>query len=275
MTRTVRNVITAIKAHVASPYVPDTGLAFVIIFLRRTGSNLLASLLDSHPEILCHHELFAPDSAHRAMSLRGRHVDFGTAADRDADPFAFLRRVYAWQDGRKAVGFKLAPGQSDAVFLSLLVHPKVKKIVLRRAHWLHAYTSEAIAAQTNIWSVPATGTPGARRDEAKHQVRIEVSALRRFVRRRRLFHKAVSTVLQLTRQPFLTVDYEDLHEPDTHRKLALYLGVNPGVPMVAGTVRQNPARLSARISNMDELRRELDGTYLGALLNQEVEVTQR
>ena len=44
---------------------------FVVVAVRRAGSNMLCTLLDSHPAILCHHELFNPRGIFYALGLRG------------------------------------------------------------------------------------------------------------------------------------------------------------------------------------------------------------
>ena len=43
---------------------------FVILAVPRTGSNLLCTLLNSHPEILCHHEVFNPQGIFTALTHR-------------------------------------------------------------------------------------------------------------------------------------------------------------------------------------------------------------
>ena len=44
-----------------SERMPATPRRFVILAARRSGSNLLCSLLGSHPHVRCHHELFNPN----------------------------------------------------------------------------------------------------------------------------------------------------------------------------------------------------------------------
>ena len=42
------------------PEIAASTTRFVILAAPRSGSNLLCTLLNSHPEILCHHEVFNP-----------------------------------------------------------------------------------------------------------------------------------------------------------------------------------------------------------------------
>ena len=75
---------------------------FVIVFVARTGSNYLAAMLDSHPEIICHHEIFNPGGVHRSLSYKNSDLSFGTVEERDRDPWSFLHRIYGFTDGAKA-----------------------------------------------------------------------------------------------------------------------------------------------------------------------------
>src|SRR4051794_40219654 len=59
---------------------------FVILAAPRTGSNMLVTLLGSHPDVLCHHELFNDTGIYYAVPLRGGGFDLGTMEDRLHDP---------------------------------------------------------------------------------------------------------------------------------------------------------------------------------------------
>ena len=51
---------------------------------------MLCTLLGSHRDVLCHHELFNPDGAFYALELRDGSFDLGGIGERDRDPLAFL-----------------------------------------------------------------------------------------------------------------------------------------------------------------------------------------
>ena len=48
---------------------------FVVLAVPRVGSNYLCSLLNSHPEILCHHELFHPKGIYLAYGYKDGRLD--------------------------------------------------------------------------------------------------------------------------------------------------------------------------------------------------------
>jgi LPS sulfotransferase NodH len=248
---------------VAGGYLPKSGTSFVLVFLPRTGSNYLAAMLDSHPEILCHHELFNPQGVHRSLSIKSDASEWGVA-DRDRDPWGFLRHVYSDQHGKRAVGFKLSPGENNWAFLSLLLNRGVKKVVLERNSWLHAYTSVRIAEETKQWSRVKGGKDVAP-DARQFQVRVEPSNLLRFIRKRRVFYFGLRRLMALTGQPYFSLDYDEIGDTAVRKRLLDFLGVSPAEMLVERTEKQNSARVEDRIANYEELKRELTGTPYEAL----------
>ena len=93
---------------------------FVILAVPRTGSNLLCTLLNSHPQVLCHHEVFNPQGVFTALDYRGQGLNVESLQQRDDDPRGFLDRV--WQTGTAdtCVGFKWTRGQNETVLKSVL-----------------------------------------------------------------------------------------------------------------------------------------------------------
>lgn len=240
------------------PAVPDK---FLIVFLSRTGSNLLAARLSTHPDVLCHHELYNPNGIHRALRYKGSDLSFGTMDDRARDPWAFAGRVYAFTGGARTVGFKLSPGQENWLLLSLLLNRKVRKIVLRRRQLLEAYASDKLATLTGEWSRNKNAPGGtAAPKKAYGPITAEPAEFIRFVRKRKLFYRLVAIVLTITGQRGLFLDYEELSDTNRIRDVLRFLGVSDDVPLADQTEKQNPETLEQRIGNYPELKQALAGT---------------
>ena len=94
-----------------------------------SGSNVLCTMLDSHPAILCHHEIFNPKGIRLALRLRGTDFSLGTVAQREQDPRRFLDRVWTTRLGYSCLGFKLTHRQNELIFRHLLADPTVAKVV--------------------------------------------------------------------------------------------------------------------------------------------------
>jgi Uncharacterized protein conserved in bacteria len=251
---------------ISKRYLPPPQVTpFVIVCLPRTGSNLLGEMLDTHPEVLCHMELFNPKSTYLS---RKPHLRIGTKEERDRDPWTFLRRVYEVTDGRHVVGFKLMPNHNNRVLLSLLLNRRVRKIVLHRPNVLQTYVSNCIAWQTQQWQVRANDE-GSQPPTVK--VDIDVRAFRIFARKVKVFDALVRSVEALTAQRFYHVNYPDLAQD---RAIAVglmqFLGIDPAVQLQQPIRKQNASGLQQKVGNYEQLKRELGrDAHFAALLEPE------
>lgn len=233
---------------------------FVILAAPRTGSNLLCTLLGSHPDILCHHELFNPRGVFCARDWLDDHP-FGDIDTRDRDPTGFLDRVWSHPVGERCVGLKWTRGQSTVALRTLTSEPGVKKIVLRRRHRLKTYVSERIARELDQWEVYD------RKELVRDRPRLVVEghdALEHASTNTR-FYRSLEEALR--GQAFCDIDYEDLLMPRLHRNILQFLDVDPDVPLRPGSVKQNPDDLRQIVANFDELRSQLRGTELESELS--------
>jgi LPS sulfotransferase NodH len=242
---------------------PGEATRFVILAVPRSGSNLLCTLLNSHPEILCHHEVFNPAGIFYALELRDGSLDLGTIEDRERDPAAFLGRLWRARLGRRCVGFKLTRGQDESVLDALLQDPGIRKIVLRRGNRLKTYVSAKIAETTGQWEVYRESDLVA----DKPRIAVDLEEFGRHAAENDRFHARIEEVLERTGQEPLRVDYECLDREDEHARWLRYLGLS-GIPapLRAASVKQNPTDLRKIVANYDELLIKLRGTVMEAEL---------
>jgi hypothetical protein len=105
----VTRLLEAVECRTENGTSPTPATRFCIVTTGRTGSTRLRLLLDSHPRILCHGELFGENLTTLAAAESEMHRLL--VAERAADPAAFLtRRAFAAADAG-AVGFKILYGQ--------------------------------------------------------------------------------------------------------------------------------------------------------------------
>lgn len=236
---------------------------FVLLAAPRTGSNWLCTLLDSHPEVLCHHELFNPAGVHLALSLRDTGAAWANPRGRDLEPGGWLDRVWADSHGCQAVGFKLNRGQSPEAFGAVLADPTVRKIVLSRANRVRTYVSERLAESTGHWESFLDGVAPS----PLPPIEVDAEALARHVETNRRYFDELRAALAGTCQTYCNVIYEELAEPATHRRLLAYLGVDPEQPLAGATRRQTPLDLRRVVSNFPILAEALRGDELGSELS--------
>jgi len=231
---------------------------FLIACEARTGSNWLCGLLNSHPQVLCHHEVFHPDALYYAAGFRdGRLAHLGPLAARDHDPLDFANRLFSADFGRAAVGFKLLAGQAPPLLAQLLADRSVKKLILRRRSRVRAYVSLLRARETGRW---------AQRSYDGMAVHIEPSALVEFAQRYDDWYAGLRAATRT--QPVRELVYEDLQQEPGRIESALeFLEVGPAAAELRPiNERQSRDSLREAIGNLDELLCALRGTELGAEL---------
>ena len=233
-------------------------MRFVVLATPRSGSNWLCSLLDSHPDMLCHHELFNPDGIHLALSQRGRDLDFGNTVIRDRAPATLLARAWSHGLGHKAVGFKLNRGQAPTILKLVLADPDVRKVVIRRDNRIRSFVSERLAEASGEWESYA----GRKLSKAQPPLLVVPSVLLHHVAENRAYYDAIEADLASSGQEAFHVTYERVGDPLTQRRLLKYLKVVPDNILKAGTRRQNPAPLRMLIANFEELAKALQGSDL-------------
>ena len=235
----------------------STGTRFVILAAPRTGSNLLCTLLNSHPEVLCHHELFNPNGIFYALEFRDGSLDFGSMEARDREPFAFLQRVWEHSLGASCVGFKMTRGQDEAVIQSLIEDSGVLKILLYRRNRLKTFISEQLARQTDRWEVYA-------RDELATEtprLHVDVESFRAHCDLNDGFYQDIEHALQSGLQPWIETAYEDILTAAEHVRLLEFLGVEAtDARLVQSSIKQSDTDLRTHIENYQELETAFEGT---------------
>jgi len=235
---------------------------FVILSARRSGSNLLCTLIDSHPDALCHHELFNPRGVFTALDLRDTATPLHDIAARERDPVAYLARVWRDARGHACVGFKMTPEQHPDILRTVLEDSRTAKIVLRRNNPLRALVSERIAEITGRWEAYAGET-----DLAPHpRIHVERDELDRHVRQVDAFYGSLTDAMRRSGQHWLELRYESLFDAEEQQRLCAFLGLSPRA-LQARSVRQNPEPLECLLDNADALRRSLASTPLARLLD--------
>lgn len=241
----------------------STGTRFIILAAPRTGSNLLCTLLNSHPEVLCHHELFNPNGIFYALDYRDGTLDFGSMEARDRDPFLFLQRVWEHPQNACCLGFKMTRGQNDVVMRTLIEDPEVLKIVLYRRNRLKTFVSEQLARETDRWEVYA-------RDElatATPKLHVDVESFKAHCDLNERFYQDIQNSLQSSRQPWIETMYENILTGSEHVRLLGFLGVGvTQVGLTQSSIKQSDTDLRTHIENFQELELALQGSeYLTEL----------
>ena len=224
---------------------------------------MLCTMLDSHPSILCHHEIFNPKGIRLALRLRDTDFTLGSTGHRDRDPQAFLERVWTRGLGFPCVGFKLTHRQNEQIFRRLIWDRSVAKVVLRRQNRLKTYVSHQISETIAEWEVYRA------EDLARARPRIRVEP-RRFLERVAFddaYYDEIRQAVAAHGHRGIDVCYERLFALDEQNTILRFLGVSPTTTgLEIASVKQNSRDLKDLVENYDELLCCFSGTPFEAEL---------
>lgn len=228
-------------------------IPFVIMADLRSGSTLLSSSLNRHPQIRCYGELFHPDTLpDNQIPGQDRHA---------LSAGEIMQQVFRLNE-EKAIGFKAMiflpmPSQShwkDA-WNVLKSRQDLHVIHLLRLDQLAAYTSALIAQKTGVFH-PHHGDP-LYRPENRPSVHIDPE---RYIQwrtdRERLFYMRSRF---MRGKPSFTMTYEKLTESweTTIRDVQRFLTVDP-IALKPEKQKQETRPLSEAILNYEQLTGHLE-----------------
>lgn len=271
-------------------------IRFVIFSHPRSGSTLLCSILTSHPDILCHSELFCHNkigyaggfqkiygnSIEKEISredLVSGRVGIDTVEGRNRFPENFLIKIWQNSFDNKVVGFKLFQNQNKNVADLLVRDKNIKKILMLRQNKIRCYVSQLIAKKTGKWSIDKNETINKNRNMqsaidlkvTSKKVTVDVDKLNKWSQQYDRYFDYLRKCLVDTNQCFIEVTYEDLvgsNRESVKSRLLEFIGVSAQFSHLQGTIKkQNPEKLSDLISNFDELKEKLVGTELEPMLS--------
>lgn len=188
---------------------------FVILSAARSGTSLLTSTLHTHPDILCHGEIFHPKFRQHLKGTFDAMSDPEILVLRE-DTDAFVARVYD-QPGAPIVGFKMWEPQHPECCARLLADTSVRKIIYERSNKLAQFSSGQLAKQTGVWNVAADNTK--RKIEAD-PLPFNPEAFARFLEKQQATFRMYRAQ---ARGPVLDIGFEQIAEGDFSPVLA-FLG---------------------------------------------------
>lgn len=219
--------------------------AFVVLAEMRTGSNLLEANLNLFDGISCLGEAFNPHFIGYPNKTELLGLD---QAARDAEPLALLDRV---RGAEGLAGFRYFHDHDPRILEPLLDDPRIAKIVLTR-NPVESYVSWKIAQQTDQWKL----TNVARRKDAK--ARFDSADFEAHLEALQGFQVRLLNGLQTRGQTAFYVAYEDVQDLGVMNGLARWLGCETPLESFDHNLkRQNPAPISDKVENFDEMAQAL------------------
>jgi LPS sulfotransferase NodH len=234
---------------------------FCILASPRTGSSYLVSALSSHPDIICHMEIFHPHSvqSHRALLAKLSKAEQTQLLDRtfrNTSPLLYLEEVFKQSaklfPAAKAVGFKLFNTHNGTVWREM-IESEVVKIFLYRENKLSQYASHKIATTTGKYALFEP--------QGAEQVKVEFD-MQEFLAFIEDTSSSFDSALDYVKKvglPHVVIEYEEISAFNFEPVLRV-LGVDPTVKCRASLIKQNSRITADKFSNFDVVESTLGGT---------------
>lgn len=215
---------------------------FLMLTRNRTGSNMLVSMLNSHPAVYAEYEIFR---------------EIGDTCVDD-----ILQNIYTlYPDFIKAVGFKIfyhhpIDDKSGRIWTTLNELKDVHIIHLKRRNILRTVLSKKIADLTDTW----VNKNGNRNDASNSKkVLLSEDELYKAFERTRAWESEYEE--KLRSRPLIDVYYEDIvaGPKEEFRKITDFLGLQPVSPKTK-LKKQNPEKMNDLIVNYEELKKRFTGS---------------
>ena len=234
---------------------------FMITCPARTGSTLLTSYLQSHPEILCHGEIYAREHVRDILGiynkLQRENPEYGEALRnyRDNHPLAFLYKIALDRQARKVVGFKLKHDELVRPYMKqtrdlIQKDTDIKIIHLRRENLLERYLSWYIVNHVTGITMRVKGQSLPKIDQVKLDPNQCQENFEQTEKRYDFFKQIFID------HPVLEVTYEELISEQKQQKLSEiqeFLGVKH-IDLSSKLIKVTQKDVSETIENYGELR---------------------
>ncbi len=227
---------------------------FLIVSAGRTGSNLLRSLLKSHPQVFCGGEIFNREYVEREgvpWPAGGAEQDPALRTMMRDDPATYVRRLFELASpGHRAVGAKLTYENAAAhpAATDHLVAIEGNRVIhLKRHNLLRVYVSLQRAMKTGQWMSRGDSGPPP-------PVHIDFVKLVRYLLRHQEHEDKVDALF--AGHAKMQVYYEDLAADPVGvaARCVAFLGLDASVPLWSDHKKSGTDPLSRAIENYAEVR---------------------
>ncbi len=235
----------------------DMAIDFVLIASQRTGSNMLVSVLDSHPSIRCHGELFRRKNVKGVGALKVlSEIDDVYASEeyREQHYREYLDAVRSTEEDQNVLfGFKLMLNQAENARAEIVNDQAVKKVLLYRENALAVYASNLIARATG------QGVAIVGREIKQAKVGFDEERFEKFLRNYVSRYEEVRNQLRKRpRSEWMELSYVNACKPEGIEKVLGFLGGNSkGIALSSKTAKRNSSVIVDRFSNPEIVKDHL------------------
>lgn len=226
---------------------------FVIISAARSGSNYLASLLSSHPNVRCYGEVFGT-----LNQVWLRWLDWRYMA-----PRLWVHVLKCTALRKQWLGYKLMHDHCPSYMQTVLQDPAIKIIWLQRENSVERYVSFAKAMQTKVWRSSSKNA-----SSKNEPLIIDTNRMLTKMRWVDASYKALIEQVVTTPNKSLHITYENLTErapTETIAAIFTFLQLE-GAPVASALRKQGNSDWRTMVQNSAEVVQALQGTEYQSLV---------
>ena len=228
---------------------------FIIVAAARTGSTHLSTYLSRHPEICCHGKSFHPHRVHVRHGRGGADPEGKELLEKELealradDPHAFLEKLFALNNGREHVGFKIFGHHNPKMLRSMLKDDSIRKVVLFRSNVLARYASAITAKQTKTWG----------KNPERPRVAFRADRFNRHAAAYLTFFEQTLEFLNRRKQPYFFIRSDEINNEARLVQLLNFIGAKPVLPQGESARERirGSTDIVSRFSNPEEVLRYL------------------
>jgi LPS sulfotransferase NodH len=244
---------------------------FIILSKQRSGSTYLASLLQSHPNVVCYNELFHQEKCHFNYPFFPMETNSEMISIRNDFPKYFIEEIVfrKYLHNFKAVGFKLLYNQTfdeknERAWDLLFKNKNIHIVHLIRKNYLHAFISLKLALSTGVWSMPVSlnknnSETGLLKSPNPELMQNPISFNLDIEETKKYFLDSEKDIMDFTlainNHPVLEVFYEDFlnNSQSAINNTLAFLGLGSH-DLHSSTIKQNRFKASEIVTNYSELK---------------------
>ena len=241
---------------------------FVIFGVKRVGSNFFISLLNQHPDILCHYEIFHHNAIYCGFgdkSENSRWLENMSLQKRNHSPKKFLDELFTHHHGYTCIGYKFFPNQNENILRYSIADINQKNIIIKRKDILGSYISFKIDRKTGNWSSKDAKEKGINETELDLRIHFNKDEFVQYVQKINHFYNNLENNIALRQNESLVIYYEELlqNQSSVFDKVYDFLGVKRVSVEPKGNIfeRQHNGELSKFVINHRQMERFLSEGY--------------
>lgn len=227
----------------------DKNNFFVIISPPRCMSTYLRGLIDSHPDVICHNEIFHQDGTSLFLRQSDKNHYLFDTAWRDTYPSLFVEQMLAETSNQfpqaKWIGCKILLTHSQMHHLDALLKLKPRVIILTRNNKLAWYSSMKISLETHVWVT-------YKYKISQHKVFFDAKEFKEWNQAQTQFEKDARLKLAEYHIDYMELDYDELAENSSTKRILTFLNLADR-KLSAKTVEQNSIHVLKRFHNPEDV----------------------